>query len=74
MRNRVSSKEAREKMSVKNHKRQPVVVLNNKTGVSTKFSTMKEAAIFLNVSTTTVGNYLKNNKLFKGMYSIEKDN
>jgi len=34
---------------------------------------MKEAAAFLKISTTMVGKYLKNDKLFKGVYSIVKD-
>jgi hypothetical protein len=73
MRNRVASLDARLKMSEKNHKRQAVVVLDNQKGVSTKFSTMKEAGIFLNISTTMIGKYIKSNKLFKGIYSIKKD-
>jgi len=73
MRNRTASLDARLKMSEKNHKRQTVVVIDNQKGVSTKFSTMKEAGIFLNISTTMIGKYLKSNKLFKGIYSIKKD-
>lgn len=73
MRNRIASLDARLKMSEKNHKRQAVVVIDNQTGVSTKFSAMKEAGIFLNISTTMIGKYLKSNKLFKGIYSIKKD-
>lgn len=73
MRNRTASLDARLKMSEKNHKRQAVVVIDNQKGVSTKFSTMKEAGIFLNISTTMIGKYLKSNKLFKGIYSIKKD-
>ena len=64
MRNRTASLDARLKMSEKNHKRQTVVVIDNQKGVSTKFSTMKEAGIFLNISTTMIGKYLKSNKLF----------
>lgn len=73
MSNRVASLDARSKMSVRNHKRQAVVVTDSQNGVSTKFSSMKEAGIFLNISTTMIGNYLKSNKLFKGIYSIKKD-
>jgi hypothetical protein len=74
MKNRIASLEARQKMSDKNHKRQPVIVLDNETGISTKFNTMKEAGLFLNTSVTMVGIYLKNNKLFKGRYSLVKEN
>jgi Fic family protein len=74
MRNRRASSEARAKMSANNHKRQSVVVLNNQTGISTKFFTMKEAGIFLNITTATVGRYLKNKKIFKGIYTITKNN
>ena len=73
MRNRKASLDARLKMSEKNHKRQAVIVMDNQKGVSSKFSTMKEAGIFLNISTTMIGKYLKSNKLFKGIYSIKKD-
>jgi hypothetical protein len=74
MKNRIASIEARLKMSQKNQKRQAVVIKNNETKVSKKFSTMKEAGLFLNVSTTTIGYYLKKNKVYKGVYSILKDN
>lgn len=73
MRNRTASLDARLKMSENNHKRQAVVIIDNQKGVSTKFSTMKEAGIFLNISTTMIGKYLKSNKLFKGIYSIKKE-
>nr|YP_010390664.1 GIY-YIG endonuclease [Fusarium asiaticum]QJT59516.1 GIY-YIG endonuclease [Fusarium asiaticum]QJT62211.1 GIY-YIG endonuclease [Fusarium asiaticum]QJT63584.1 GIY-YIG endonuclease [Fusarium asiaticum]QJT64129.1 GIY-YIG endonuclease [Fusarium asiaticum]QJT64408.1 GIY-YIG endonuclease [Fusarium asiaticum] len=73
MRDRKASLDARLKMSVKNHKRQAVIVTDNQTGVITKFSTMKQAGIFLNISTTMIGKYLKSNKLFKGIYSINKE-
>lgn len=73
MRNRTVSLEARLKMSEKNHKRQAVVIINNQTGDSAKFSTMKKAGIFLNIGTTTIGKYIKSNKLYKGIYSIKKD-
>lgn len=73
MRNRIASIDARLKMSQNNHKRQAVIVIDNQTGVSTKFSTMKEAGIFLDTSTTTIGKYLKSNELFKDIYSIKKD-
>lgn len=72
MRGRIASEDARFKMSEKNHKRQAVIVIDNQKGVSTKFTTMKEAGIFLNISTTMIGKYLKSNKLFKGIYSIKK--
>lgn len=73
MKSRIASAEARVKMSQNNHKRQAVIIMDNQKGVSTKFSTMKEAGIFLNISTTMIGKYLKSNKLFKGIYSIKKD-
>lgn len=74
IRNCRASLEARTKMSANNHKKQSVVVLNNQIGITTKFFTMKEAGIFLNITTATVGRYLKNNKIFKGIYTITKDN
>jgi len=74
MKNRIASLEARQKMSDKNHKRQSVIVLDNETGISTKFNTMKEAGLFLNTSVTMVGIYIKKNQLFKGRYSLVKDN
>jgi hypothetical protein len=76
MKNRRHTEKIKEKIGAKNYKLQPVIITNNQTGVSTKFSFMKKATIFLNISSTAkaVGKYIKSNKLFKGIYSIVKDN
>lgn len=72
MKTRLHTKQVKDKIGAKNYKITPVVVFNKQTGLSTKFISMKKAAEFLNTSTTMVGIYIKNKKLFKGIYHIEK--
>jgi len=63
---RLFSETTKLKLSVNNHKSIPVIITNIKTGNTIKFPSKSKAAKFLGVSETTVRNYLKLNKSYKG--------
>lgn len=48
----------------------PVYVLNTETGERKMYASGREAAVVLSCNNATVARYLKNGKLFKGIYKI----
>ena len=66
---RLCSETTRLKLSINNHKSIPVNLTNIKTGNIMKFSSISRAAQFLDVSDTSVRNFIKLNKSYKG-YTI----
>jgi hypothetical protein len=59
-------------MSNSNRKSTPITVHNKEIDETHEFSTMRKAAEFLDVSHSQIIYYLKNQKLFRGIYSIKK--
>jgi hypothetical protein len=57
------------KLSVNNHKSIPVILTNIKTRNIIKFSSIRKAAQFLDVSVTSVRKFIKLDKSYKG-YTI----
>jgi hypothetical protein len=68
---RVLSLETKSKMSDSNIKTHSVIVTNTTTGEMHKILTMRSAGLYLGTSHTQIGIYARNNKLFKGIYTIE---
>lgn len=66
---RLFSEATRLKLSANSYKSIPVKLTDIKTGNITKFSSKSKAAKFLGISETTVRNYIKKNKCYKG-YTI----
>jgi hypothetical protein len=54
-----------------NLKTQSVIVTNITTGEIDKFLAMRSAGEYLETSHSQIGVYARNNKLFRGIYSIE---
>lgn len=65
------SKDHLEKMAKNNPFRLPIILDNTETGKREEFSSIAQAALFLDVHETTVKRYLVNNKPYKG-YIITK--
>lgn len=68
---RVLSLETKSKMRDSNIKTHSVIVTNTTTGEIHKFLTMISAGLYLGTSHSQIGIYARNNKLFKGIYTIE---
>ena len=68
--NRECSIETRAKMSKANGMK--VTVINMETGESVEYVSVREASRKLDSNNTTISSYIKNNKLFRGIYRIEK--
>ncbi len=68
---RVLSLETKSKMRNYNLKTQSVIVTNITTGEIQKFLAMRSAGEYLETSHSQIGVYARNNKLFRGIYSIE---
>lgn len=70
----VLSEETKLKMSAANIKSTPVVIINNDTGEVSHHLTMRKAAAFLGTTHPQISSYIRSKKLFKGIYTIKKDN
>jgi len=71
MLDRQLSEDHLERMSKNNPFRVPIVLSNIETGENKEFTSLTQAALFLDVHMTTVKRYLVNNKPYKG-YMITK--
>ena len=60
------------KMSNSNRKSTPITVHNKEINETHEFPTMRKAAEFFDMSHSQIIYYLKNQKLFRGIYSIKK--
>lgn len=60
------------KMSNYNPKSTPITVYNKEINEIYEFSTMRKAAEFFGTSHSQIICYIKNQKLFRGIYSIKK--
>lgn len=70
----VLSEETKLKMSAANVKSTAVVIINNDTGEVSHHLTMRKAAAFLGTTHPQISSYIRSKKLFKGIYTIKKDN
>ncbi len=68
---RVLSLETKSIMRDYNLKTQSVIVTNTTTGEIHKILAMRSASEYLKTSHSQIGVYARNNKLFRGIYSIE---
>ena len=68
----VLSKITKLKMSNSNRKFTPITVHNKEINETHEFSTMRKAAEFFDMPHSQIIYYLKNQKLFRGIYSIKK--
>ena len=66
------SEQTKLNMSLANIKSNVTLIENKKTEEINRFSSIRQDARFLQTSHTQIMLYCKNNKLFKGIYSIKR--
>ena len=64
------SEEAKAKIRANHPKSLNVKILNIETNITTEFISTNQAAKYLNVSATTISNYIKSKKIYKNTYKI----
>lgn len=69
---RLHTEESKAKMSQNNTRKQTISVTNVQTGIAVEYSSLKEASESLKGRRQTISKYIKNNKLYKDIYQIEK--
>lgn len=65
------SEEHKLKISLSQPNRKSIIVTNLETNVSIEYASIREAAREMNETNVTLGKYLKNSKIFRGVYLIK---